>query len=82
MVNFGGVEEEVITREEFSLDRARESLTDEVIAVLCYGSQGPGQSLNLNDNGFKVIVGQRSPSANWDKAISDGWVLWRLNIKN
>ena len=58
-LNFGGVEETVVTREEFTLDKAREVLAGETIAVLGYGVQGPGQSLNLRDNGFNVIVGQR-----------------------
>jgi ketol-acid reductoisomerase len=73
-INFGGVEEEVVTREEFSLDKAREVLKDEVVAVLGYGVQGPGQSLNMRDNGIKVIVGQRKGSASWEKAVTDGWV--------
>lgn len=73
-INFGGVEEEVITREEFPLEKAREVLKDETIAVLGYGVQGPGQALNLKDNGFNVIVGQRKESKTWDKAIADGWV--------
>ena len=58
-MNFGGVEENVMTREEFPLEKAREILKDETIAVIGYGVQGPGQSLNLRDNGFNVIVGQR-----------------------
>jgi ketol-acid reductoisomerase len=73
-LNFGGVEEQVVTREEFPLEQAREVLKDETIAIIGYGVQGPGQSLNLRDNGFNVIVGQRSPSKSWDKAIDDGWV--------
>jgi ketol-acid reductoisomerase len=73
-INFGGVEEEVVTREEFPLDKAREVLKDETIAVLGYGVQGPGQALNLKDNGFNVIVGQRKDSKTWDKAVADGWV--------
>lgn len=73
-LNFGGVEENVITRDEFSLEKAKDVLRDEVIAVIGYGVQGPGQALNLRDNGFNVIVGQRSPSATWDKAVNDGWV--------
>ena len=73
-INFGGVEEEVVTREEFPLEKAREVLKDETIAVLGYGVQGPGQALNLKDNGFNVIVGQRKESKTWDKAIDDGWV--------
>ncbi|MEM1326749.1 MAG: ketol-acid reductoisomerase [Bacteroidota bacterium] len=73
-LNFGGVEEQVVTREEFPLAKAIDILKDETIAIIGYGVQGPGQSLNLRDNGFNVIVGQRSPSKSWDKAVKDGWV--------
>ena len=73
-INFGGVEENVITREEYPLEKAREILKDEVIAIIGYGVQGPGQALNLRDNGFKVIVGQRSPSRSYEKAKADGFV--------
>ncbi len=72
-LNFGGVEETVITRSEFQMEKAREILKDETIAVIGYGVQGPGQSLNLRDNGFNVIVGQRQGKT-YDKAITDGWV--------
>ncbi len=72
-MNFGGVEETVVTREEFTLEHAREVLKNETIAVIGYGVQGPGQSLNLRDNGFNVIVGQR-PGKTYDKAVADGWV--------
>ena len=61
-INFGGVTEDVVTREEFPLDKANAVLEDETIAVLGYGVQGPGQALNLKDNGFNVIVGQRKNS--------------------
>ena len=71
-MNFGGVIEEVMTREEFPLEKAREILKNETIAVIGYGVQGPGQSLNLRDNGFNVIVGQRQGKT-YDKAIADGW---------
>lgn len=74
VLNFGGVEENVVTREEFPLDKARETLKDETIAIIGYGVQGPGQSLNLRDNGFNVIIGQRKNSKSWDKAVADGWV--------
>lgn len=74
IMNFGGVEENVRTREEFPLEKAREVLKDETIAVIGYGVQGPGQALNLRDNGFNVIVGQRKDSKTWDKAVADGWV--------
>ncbi len=73
-INFGGTEENVVTRDEFPLEKAREVLKDEVIAVIGYGVQGPGQALNLKDNGFNVIIGQRQDSKTWDKAIADGWV--------
>tara|TARA_B100001750_G_scaffold206149_1_gene183624 strand:+ start:137 stop:1174 length:1038 start_codon:yes stop_codon:yes gene_type:complete len=73
-INFGGTIEEVVTRKEFPLNKAVEYLKNEIIAVIGYGVQGPGQSLNLKDNGFNVIVGQRKNSKSWDKAISDGWM--------
>ena len=73
-LNFGGTEENVVTREEFPLEKALETLKDETIAILGYGVQGPGQALNLKDNGFNVIVGQRKNSKTWDKAVADGWV--------
>lgn len=73
-ISFGGVEEKVVTRDEFTLDKAREVLKEETVAVLGYGVQGPGQSLNLKDNGINVIVGQREGSKSWDKAVADGWV--------
>lgn len=73
-MNFGGVEEQVVTRAEFPLRKAKEVLKDETIAVIGYGVQGPGQALNLKDNGFNVIVGQRKNSKTWDKAVADGWV--------
>lgn len=72
-INFGGVEENVVTREEFPLSKAQEVMKNETIAVIGYGVQGPGQALNLKDNGFNVIVGQRKDSKTWDKAVSDGW---------
>ena len=71
-MNFGGVIEEVMTREEFPLEKAREILKDETIAVLGYGVQGPGQACNLRDNGFNVIVGQRQGKT-FEKAVADGW---------
>lgn len=73
-INFGGTEETVVTRDEFSLDHAREILKGETLAALGYGVQGPAQALNLRDNGFNVIVGQRKNSASWNKALEDGWV--------
>jgi len=73
-INFGGTVEDVVTRDEFSLDKAREVLKNEVVAVLGYGVQGPAQAMNMRDNGINVIVGQRAGTKNWDKALADGWV--------
>ena len=73
-INFGGIEEEVVTSEEVTLEKARELLKDETIAVLGYGVQGPGQALNMRDNGFKVIVGQREGGESWQRAVTDGFV--------
>jgi ketol-acid reductoisomerase len=74
-INFGGVIEDVVTREEFPLSKAREVLKNEVVAVIGYGVQGPAQSLNMRDNGINVIIGQAPEfKADWDKAVKDGWV--------
>jgi ketol-acid reductoisomerase len=73
-INFGGTEENVVTREEFPVSKAQEVLSDEIIAIIGYGVQGPGQALNLRDNGINVIIGQRKNSKSWDKAVADGFV--------
>jgi ketol-acid reductoisomerase len=74
-LNFGGVEENVVTREEFPLSRAREVLKDEIIAIIGYGVQGPAQAMNLRDNGMHVIVGQAPEfREDWDRAVKDGFV--------
>ena len=73
-IDFGGVTEEVITSEEFTIEKAREILSKETIAVIGYGVQWTGQALNMRDNGINVIVGQRQNSKTWDKAIADGFV--------
>jgi len=72
-LNFGGLNETVVTREEFPLEKAKEKLKNETLAVIGYGVQGPGQALNLRDNGFNVIVGQRKGGKSWKKALDDGW---------
>ena len=73
-IDFGGVLEEVVTADEFPLEKARDVLKNEVVAVLGYGVQGPGQGLNMKDNGIKVIVGQsKAFKEDWDRAVSDGW---------
>jgi ketol-acid reductoisomerase len=73
-IDFGGVLETVVTLEEFPLEKAKELLADETVAVLGYGVQGPAQALNMKDNGVSVIVGQRKGGKSWEKAIADGFV--------
>jgi ketol-acid reductoisomerase len=74
-IDFGGTIEEVVTRDEFPLEKAREVLKDEVVSVLGYGVQGPAQALNMRDNGIRVIVGGDPGRArSWKKAMDDGWV--------
>jgi len=74
-LNFGGVEENVVTRKEFPLSKAQEVLKDELIAIIGYGVQGPAQALNLKDNGITVIVGQAPEfKEDWDKAVKDGFI--------
>ena len=73
VIKFGDIEEEVITRDEFPLEKARQVLASEVVAVLGYGVQGPAQALNMRDNGIQVIVGQNKDSRSWEKALADGW---------
>jgi ketol-acid reductoisomerase len=75
IIDFGGVKEEVITRSEFPMSKARQVLKNETIAIMGYGVQGPAQSLNIKDNGFKVIVGQsKAFMEDWNRAVKDGWI--------
>ena len=73
-IDFGGVIEDVTTSEEFPMDKARDVLKDETVAVLGYGVQGPGQAMNMRDNGIRVIVGQRKGGQSWKKAIDEGFI--------
>jgi ketol-acid reductoisomerase len=73
-IDFGGIIEEIVTSEEFTLEKARRVLAEEIIAVIGYGVQGPGQALNMRDNGIHVIVGQRQGGKSWQKALDDGFV--------
>jgi ketol-acid reductoisomerase len=74
LIDFGGTKEEVVMRSEFPMEKAREVLKDETIAIIGYGVQGPGQSLNLKDNGFRVIIGQSKQfPEDWNRAVNDGW---------
>ncbi len=74
LIDFGGIKEEVITAQEYPIEKARNFLKNEIVAVLGYGVQGPGQALNLKDNGINVIVGQREGGRSWDRAKADGFI--------
>ena len=74
-IDFGGVEETVVMRKEFSLSKARGVLKKEIVAVIGYGVQGPAQALNMKDNGINVIIGQSKDfMKDWNRAKKDGWV--------
>lgn len=47
IMNFGSVDENVVTREEFPLEKAREILKDETIAVIGYGVPRPRTKYEL-----------------------------------
>ena len=78
-MKFADTVETVVTRDEFPLSKAREVLKNETIAVIGYGVQGPAQALNLRDNGFNVIIGQRKPSDSFKKAKDDGWICSNIH---
>jgi len=74
-LDFGGIKETVITRKEFPVDKAKEILKNETIAILGYGIQGRAQALNMRDNGFNVIIGQSKKfPKNYEQALEDGWI--------
>jgi hypothetical protein len=74
-IRIGNVEETVVERSDYPPERIRAILGDETIAVLGYGVQGRGQSLNMRDNGLNVIIGLREKGGrSWDLAVQDGWV--------
>jgi ketol-acid reductoisomerase len=73
-IQIGNVAETVVERADFPPERLHAILGPETVAVLGYGVQGRGQSLNMKDHGVEVIVGQREKTRSWDLAVQDGWV--------
>jgi ketol-acid reductoisomerase len=73
-IQIGDFRETVVERGDYPPERLREILGPETVAVLGYGVQGRGQSLNMRDNGINVIVGLRRESPGWSLAEGDGWV--------
>tara|TARA_Y100000385_G_scaffold158603_1_gene164443 strand:- start:1327 stop:2370 length:1044 start_codon:yes stop_codon:yes gene_type:complete len=72
-INFSGTNETVVLRNEFTLEMSQVKLKNKTISIIGYGVQGPSQALNLKDNGFNVIVGQRKGTKSWEKALKDNW---------
>jgi ketol-acid reductoisomerase len=73
-IEVGNVKETVVERADYPPEKLQAVLGNEIVAVIGYGVQGPGQALNMRDNGVKVIIGQREGGKSWDKAVADGWV--------
>jgi len=71
-LDISGFKESIIERSDYPIEECKKILIDEVTAILGYGPQGRGQSLNMRDQGFDVIIGLRKGNS-WDKAILDGW---------
>ena len=72
-IRIGNTIEQCVERSDYPADRIKQILKNEVVAVLGYGVQGRGQSLNMRDNGVKVIVGQRKGGKAYDLCLEDGW---------
>ncbi len=70
----GEFKEVAIERADYPPEKVKQILGGETVAVLGYGVQGRGQSLNMRDNGVKVIVGQRKGGKAYDLCLEDGWV--------
>jgi ketol-acid reductoisomerase len=73
-IKIGNNTETVVERADFPPERLKQILGKETVAVIGYGVQGRGQSLNMKDNGVHVIIGQRQGGKSWDLAVQDGWV--------
>src|SRR5438477_8230501 len=73
-IQIGNSAENVVERSDYPPERIQAILGKETVAVLGYGVQGRGQSLNLKDNGVHVLIGLREKGRGWDLAQQDGWV--------
>ena len=57
----------------YEADADLNMLRGKKVAVIGYGSQGHAQAQNLRDSGVQVVIGQRPGSANYEKAVEDGF---------
>src|SRR2546422_1738583 len=73
-IQVGNISETVVERADYPPERLKAILGNETVAVLGYGVQGRGQSLNMKDNGVNVLIGLREKGRGWDLAQQDGWV--------
>jgi ketol-acid reductoisomerase len=71
---FGDTTETVVERSDFPPAKLQELLGNQTMAVIGYGVQGRAQSLNMKDNGLKVIIGLRPDGDSWKLAVKDGRV--------
>jgi ketol-acid reductoisomerase len=74
-ITIGNITETVVERADYPPEKIKAILGKETVAVLGYGVQGRGQSLNMKDNGVNVVIGLREKGGKgWDLASQDGWV--------
>jgi len=76
-LDFSGHKETVVERSDYPKEKISRIFQKETMAIIGYGVQGRAQSLNLRDNGLKVIVGLRKslePNSSWVLAKKDGWL--------
>src|SRR5437870_1135623 len=73
-IQVGNSKETVVERGDYPPERIKQILGKETVAVLGYGVQGRGQSLNMKDTGVNVIIGLRQGGQGWDLAVKDGWI--------
>lgn len=57
----------------FDNDADLSALAGKKIAIIGYGIQGEAQALCLRDSGLEVIVSELPGTANYEKAVKDGW---------
>jgi ketol-acid reductoisomerase len=72
-IRIGDTVEQCVERADYPPEKIKAILGGETVSVLGYGVQGRGQSLNMRDNGVKVIVGQRKGGKAYDLCLEDGW---------
>lgn len=56
----------------YSDDAEKDYISDKLVAIIGYGSQGRGQAQNLKDSGVDVVVGLREGSSSRGIAKDDG----------